>query len=401
MAKIGVIGYGYVGKALADRLSNFYDVICYEKDERKIVFSKDNPKLLLTNESNSLVECDIFIVTVQTPIDDKGNPDLKFIIESTELVAKYLSKGNIIVYESTVYPGVTEGICGKLIEKNAGLELNKDFYLGYSPERISPGDKNHTITNIAKIISASNSSALKIIKEVYSKVTQEIFVANSIMEAEAAKLLENLQRDVNIALMNEYLSVMQKLGINIRNVIDAANSKWNFNYYLPGFVGGHCIGIDTHYYIKVAQDVGITPKIAKISRMINEEAILNISNLIIEHVDKLKNKRICVLGITYKDNIDDLRNSASLKVVNKLKNQGYEVLIFDPLLRKDAAHDANIDLCSFEEIDDISALVCLVYHDVFDEFEFDSTIFENPDEAMVIDPNCKLIKLRNYNKFII
>ena len=312
MAKIGVIGYGYVGKALADRLSNFYDVICYEKDERKIVFSKDNPKLLLTNESNSLVECDIFIVTVQTPIDDKGNPDLKFIIESTELVAKYLSKGNIIVYESTVYPGVTEGICGKLIEKNAGLELNKDFYLGYSPERISPGDKNHTITNIAKIISASNSSALKIIKEVYSKVTQEIFVANSIMEAEAAKLLENLQRDVNIALMNEYLSVMQKLGINIRNVIDAANSKWNFNYYLPGFVGGHCIGIDTHYYIKVAQDVGITPKIAKISRMINEEAILNISNLIIEHVDKLKNKRICVLGITYKDNIDDLRNSASL-----------------------------------------------------------------------------------------
>lgn len=303
MVKIGVIGYGYVGKALADRLSNFYDVICYEKDGRKIVFSKDNPKLLLTNESDSLVECDIFIVTVQTPIDDKGNPDLKFIIESTELVAKYLSKGNIIVYESTVYPGVTEGICGKLIEKNAGLELNKDFYLGYSPERISPGDKNHTITNIAKIISASNSSALKIIKEVYSKVTQEIFVANSIMEAEAAKLLENLQRDVNIALMNEYLSVMQKLGINIRNVIDAANSKWNFNYYLPGFVGGHCIGIDTHYYIKVAQDVGITPKIAKISRMINEEAILNISNLIIEHVDKLKNKRICVLGITYKDNI--------------------------------------------------------------------------------------------------
>ena len=279
--------------------------------------------------------------------------------------------------------------------------MNKDFYLGYSPERISPGDKNHSITNIAKIVSASNSLALYTIKEIYSKVTQEVFVADSIMEAEAAKLLENLQRDVNIALMNEYLSVMQKLRINIRNVIDAANSKWNFNYYLPGFVGGHCIGIDTHYYIKVAQDVGIEPKIAKVSRITNEESILNISNLIIKHVDKLNNKRVCVLGITYKENIDDLRNSASLKVINKLKNRGYEVLVFDPLVSESAARDMNIDLCSFEDIDDISALVCLVYHDVFDEFEFDGQIFENQDEAMVIDPNCKLIKLRNYNIFII
>ncbi len=401
MLKIGIIGYGYVGKALSDRLSRFYDVICYEKDERKIVFSKENKNLFLTNKPDSLVDCNVFIITVQTPVDDKDNPNLEFIIDSTELVAKYLSRGDIIVYESTVYPGVTETICGKLIEKNTGFELNKDFYLGYSPERISPGDKNHSITNIAKIVSASNSLALYTIKEIYSKVTQEVFVADSIMEAEAAKLLENLQRDVNIALMNEYLSVMQKLRINIRNVIDAANSKWNFNYYLPGFVGGHCIGIDTHYYIKVAQDVGIEPKIAKVSRITNEESILNISNLIIKHVDKLNNKRVCVLGITYKENIDDLRNSASLKVINKLKNRGYEVLVFDPLVSESAARDMNIDLCSFEDIDDISALVCLVYHDVFDEFEFDGQIFENQDEAMVIDPNCKLIKLRNYNIFII
>ena len=401
MLKIGIIGYGYVGKALSDRLSRFYDVICYEKDERKIVFSKENKNLFLTNKPDSLVDCNVFIITVQTPVDDKDNPNLEFIIDSTELVAKYLSRGDIIVYESTVYPGVTETICGKLIEKNTGFELNKDFYLGYSPERISPGDKNHSITNIAKIVSASNSLALYTIKEIYSKVTQEVFVADSIMEAEAAKLLENLQRDVNIALMNEYLSVMQKLRINIRNVIDAANSKWNFNYYLPGFVGGHCIGIDTHYYIKVAQDVGIEPKIAKVSRITNEESILNISNLIIKHVDKLNNKRVCVLGITYKENIGDLRNSASLKVINKLKNRGYEVLVFDPLVSESAARDMNIDLCSFEDIDDISALVCLVYHDVFDEFEFDGQIFENQDEAMVIDPNCKLIKLRNYNIFII
>lgn len=401
MLKIGIIGYGYVGKALSDRLSRFYDVICYEKDERKIVFSKENKNLFLTNKPDSLVDCNVFIITVQTPVDDKDNPNLEFIIDSTELVAKYLSRGDIIVYESTVYPGVTETICGKLIEKNTGFELNKDFYLGYSPERISPGDKNHSITNIAKIVSASNSLALYTIKEIYSKVTQEVFVADSIMEAEAAKLLENLQRDVNIALMNEYLSVMQKLRINIRNVIDAANSKWNFNYNLPGFVGGHCIGIDTHYYIKVAQDVGIEPKIAKVSRITNEESILNISNLIIKHVDKLNNKRVCVLGITYKENIDDLRNSASLKVINKLKNRGYEVLVFDPLVSESAARDMNIDLCSFEDIDDISALVCLVYHDVFDEFEFDGQIFENQDEAMVIDPNCKLIKLRNYNIFII
>ena len=401
MYKIGVIGYGYVGKTLPDRLSEYYDVVCYEKNSRKIASFKETKKLFLTNKADYLEECNVFIITVQTPIDDIGNPNLEFIIESTESVAKHISRGDIVVYESTVYPGVTETICGKIIEKNTGLELNKDFYLGYSPERISPGDKKHKITNIAKIVSASNSFALEIIKEIYSKVTQELFIVNSIMEAEAAKLLENLQRDVNIALMNEYSTVMRKMGINIHNVIDAANSKWNFNYYLPGFVGGHCIGIDTHYYIKAAQDVGIDPQIAKTARLINEDAIQNISNLIIKYVDKFKNKRVCVLGITYKDNIDDLRNSASLKVMNKLKNQGCEVLVFDPLVSESAVRDMNIDLCSFEDINDISVLVCLVYHDVFDGFEFDGTIFENQDEAIVIDPNCKLIKLRNYNKFII
>lgn len=401
MLKIGIIGYGYVGKALADRLSEFYNIVCYECDKRKIDFLNHNKNLILTNEPNLLAECCIFIITVQTPVDDLGNPNLKYIIESTEMVSKYLSKGDIVVYESTVYPGVTETVCGNIIEEATGFELNKDFYLAYSPERISPGDEEHSITNISKIVSASNVWALEKVKEIYSKVTQEIIVTNTIMEAEAAKLLENLQRDINIALMNEYSIVMRQLGIDLHNVIDAANSKWNFNYYLPGFVGGHCIGIDTQYYIKVANDHGIEPKIAKVAREINEKTIVNIADIVIEHLEALDNKRVCIAGITYKENIDDLRNSAALKVARKLENYGCDILLFDPLVNINAANDMGIRLCSFQDIVDISVLVCIVYHDIFDSFRFNNKIFKVPEKAIVIDPYSKLSELEKYNKFVI
>ena len=347
------------------------------------------------------MECNIFIVTVQTPIDNDGNPNLEFILGATKLVSKYLSKGDIIIYESTVYPGVTEQICGRLIEKSTGLKLNDDFYLAYSPERISPGDEEHHIDNIAKIVAVSDNLALEKVKEIYSMVTQErLFVADSIMEAEAAKLLENLQRDTNIALMNEYTSVMQKLGINIMKVIDAANSKWNFNYYLPGFVGGHCIGVDTHYYIKIARELNLEPKMALTTREVNEAAITHISDIVINHLNNMKNKKVCIAGIAYKKNIDDIRNSASLKVASELVKRGYEVLLFDPLINKITNKDKKIKLCNFNDIIDISVLICLVYHDVFDNFRFSNTMFKDPGRAIVIDPYNKLLNLRKYNLFV-
>ena len=231
MDKIGVIGFGYVGKELALRLSTFYEVICYDIDSKKIgVTDRKYPiKLHTTNDAGDLNKCDIYIITVQTPINNDTSPDLSYLLSSTELVSHYIKKGDTVIYESTVYPGVTENICCKILEDCSGLKVNRDFYLGYSPERISPGDCEHRIDNTTKIIAGSNDIALQKLAEIYGKVTGgNIFIAKTIQEAEAAKLLENLQRDVNIALMNEFANVMSQLGIRPSNVIAAANTKWNF-----------------------------------------------------------------------------------------------------------------------------------------------------------------------------
>lgn len=399
MIKIGVIGYGYVGQAIANRLSKFYDVACYDCDKRKVEVNGIIENLLLTNNDNCLTGCNVFVVTVQTPIDDQCSPNLDFLIHATEIVAKYLNKGGIVIYESTVYPGVTENICGQLLEKNSGLKLNKDFYLAYSPERISPGDKNHCIENIAKIIAASNDSALQIVKEIYSVVTDELFLSTNIMEAEATKLLENLQRDVNIALMNEYALVMKKLGISISNVIEAAKTKWNFNYYLPGFVGGHCIGIDTYYYIKVAKEIGIVPHMALTSRETNEKMIFNIAELAKEHLVRTENKKVCIVGVSYKENIDDIRNSASLKIADELSKSGCRVLLFDPIVNNSTIKEKEIQLCEFDEILGIDMLICLVYHNIFDNYCFSEQIFNNPQKIVIIDPYNKILKLSEHNIF--
>lgn len=400
MIKVGIIGYGYVGKALARRMSDYYYVSCYEQDRRKVLQEKSvKNHLCLSDDPECLRDCNVYVITVQTPVDNLNKPNLEYLLSATDIVSQYMSKGDIVIYESTVYPGVTENICGKRIESETGFILNKDFFLGYSPERISPGDEDCDIANISKIISASDAVALKKIETIYSKVTEKpLFIAQSIMEAEAAKLLENLQRDVNIAVMNEYSFVMRRLGVDTNRVIEAANTKWNFHYFSPGYVGGHCIGVDTHYFIEIAKQHEIQPVLAQSARQVNENMISNITDIIEGDMNQYDKYKVGVLGLAYKNNIDDIRNSASIKVMRYLTDLGCEVLGFDPLVDPLVAEANGIRLCNYDDLKDMNAIVCLVYHDLFDRYEFTDDMFCSNRDAIVIDPFHRISALQKFNQ---
>lgn len=400
MYRIGIIGYGYVGKALANRLAKIYPVICYDYDASKVKHHTEQSLLTLTNDSEKLKDCNVYIVTVQTPLNRYNEPDLSYLINSTRTIAQYLLYGDTIIYESTVYPGVTEEICVKLLEKITGLTLNADFYVAYSPERICPGDVEHPIEEISKVVSGANQTAVQIATDIYSKVTnKKIYVASGIKEAEAVKVLENLQRDVNIALINEFSLVMKKMDIDVFNVLEGAKTKWNFNYYTPGLVGGHCIGIDTHYFINIAREKGIEPFLSLEARKINEKVILNVAKIVASVAKEYEQARICIVGITYKNNCDDIRNSAGLKIASYLKEQEHELLLFDPIAKKERIKEEGFDLCKFEDINNIDIMICLVYHDVFDCYAFSESMFRNKNRISVIDLYGKIKSLSKYNKF--
>lgn len=401
MYKIGVIGYGYVGKLIATRLSHFYETICYDCDNYKI--SKGIPinSLVLTNNRELLKECNVYIITVQTPLDVDNKPDLNYLIESTNMLTEYIDKGDTIIYESTVFPGVTEKICIPLIEKNSGLKVNEDFFVVYSPERVSPGDIGCNIEDISKIISASSQEAKNIAIEIYSKVTnKDLYIAPSIKVAEAAKLLENLQRDINIALMNEYFFVLKEIGIDFFEVLKAAKTKWNFNIYYPGFVGGHCIGIDTQYYIHLAKSHNINPVMGESARFTNEKIIEYISELVIATQKKFnKFFRVGILGVTYKPNCDDIRNSAALKIIRKLKknNKQIETIVFDPIVDECLLNKEEIYLSKYADLNNLDILLCVSYHDVFKKMKFSEDMFSDKHEAIVIDLYKQLQGLQKYN----
>lgn len=400
MYKIGVIGYGYVGKLLANRLSLFYETICYDCDNYKILSGIPTASLVLTNNRDLLKECNVYIITVQTPLNINNEPNLNYLIESSNMVANYIDKGDIVIYESTVFPGVTEEICIPLIENNSGLKINEDFFVAYSPERVSPGDVGCNIEEISKIISASSQEAKNVAIEIYSKVTNKnLYIAPSIKVAEAAKLLENLQRDINIALMNEYFFVLKSIGIDFFEVLDAAKTKWNFNIYYPGFVGGHCIGVDTQYYIHLAKAHNINPIMGESARFTNETMIEYISKLILNVQNKFNKKiRVGILGVTYKPNCDDIRNSAALKIIkNLISNKYIEMIIFDPIVDEYLLNKENIYLSKYEDLNNLDLLLCISYHDVFKKMKFSVNMFSVDHEVIVIDLYKQLSGLQKYN----
>lgn len=350
--KIAVIGLGYVGLPLAIAFSKNHSVIGYdisEKRVRELELKNDitgetteaelkeyvDTGSKFTLDVSELREASVFIVTVPTPVDEKKQPDLGPLIEATQLVAKNLKRGDCVVYESTVYPGTTDEICRPILEKISKFKACEDFHYGYSPERINPGDKNQKITDIVKVTSGCCEIGATLVDDLYSSVIGAgTFLAENIKTAEAAKVIENTQRDVNIALMNELSEILNSMNINTNDVLKAASTKWNFLRFTPGLVGGHCIGVDPYYLIHKSKSSGVAPRLLEISRTINNEVPQRIVSAIRYKYHISPGAKILVKGLTFKENCSDTRNSQVLTLVNMLSNLEYDVTASDPLLKE-------------------------------------------------------------------
>ena len=348
--RLGVIGLGYVGLPLAVEFGRHFETVGFDLKERRIAELKagrdgtlevtkaqlkESTRLTFTTEPAQLRGCRVFIVTVPTPIDDYKRPDLTPLARASETVGKVLKKGDVVIYESTVYPGCTEEICVPILERHSGLKFNKDFFAGYSPERINPGDKEHRLTTIKKITAGSTPEAADFVDRLYSKIIQAgTHRASSIRVAEAAKVIENTQRDVNIALINELALIFNRLGIDTEEVLDAAGSKWNFLRFRPGLVGGHCIGVDPYYLTHKAQEIGYHPEMILAGRRLNDNMAIYVAGEIARLMNgkriHVNGSRALVLGVTFKENCPDIRNSKVIDVVRELQKFGATVDVYDP-----------------------------------------------------------------------
>ena len=396
--RIGVIGLGYVGFPLACLFAKKYQVIGYDINERRIneinagidSTNEVTPEALknalangmvCTNKIDDLRVCNMYVVAIPTPVDDFYNPELMPLKNASVVVGEVLKKGDYVVYESTVYPGVTEEVCAPILEEVSGLKLNEDFFLGYSPERINPGDKEHTVENIPKITSGSTPEAAEVIDELYNSVLLNgTHRAPSIKVAEAAKILENTQRDVNIAFMNEVAIVFNALGIDTTDVLEAAGTKWNFLKFSPGLVVGHCISVDPYYLIQRATSRGVVPRIMMEARRLNNtmgnyvaERVVRCLNL---HDISAHNAKFLLLGFTFKENCPDIRNTKVVDIYNSLKAYSSNILIYDPWVSKESAmHEYGVEVCTDErdiERGEYDAVIYCVKHDCFNSLGLDT-----------------------------
>ncbi|WP_425446812.1 nucleotide sugar dehydrogenase [Dethiothermospora halolimnae] len=405
--KISVIGLGYVGMPLAVAFSKVTDVIGYDKSEKKILTYKqgiDGTKEVgdealkkanidFTTDDKKIKGAKFHIVAVQTPINKDKTPDLKYIIDASKTVGKNMSKGSIVVYESTVYPGVTEDVCIPVLERESGLKCGIDFKVGYSPERVNPGDKIHTLNKITKIVSGMDKEALDTIAKTYEMIIDAgVYRADTIKIAEAAKILENSQRDINIAFINEMAIIFNNMDIDTKEVIKAAKTKWNFIDFSPGLVGGHCICVDPYYLIFKSSEIGYNPMVLTGSRMINdymgEFVTANIINKLKEKYKHINDLNVAIMGITFKENCPDIRNTRVIDIIKGLKDNGINIRVYDPVADYDETLDIlNIKLCDLEDIKDMDALVFTVGHDDFNALTFEDieAMYRDKEDKVLID----------------
>jgi len=379
---VSVVGLGYVGLPVAVAFGKVGKTIGFDINGKRIAELKaghdctgevpstelNESDILYTNKIEDLRLADFHIIAVPTPVDDANQPDLSLLLRASETVGRALKKGDIIVYESTVYPGVTEEECAPVLELISGLRCGVDFKLGYSPERINPGDKEHTFTKIKKVVSGQDAATLDIVARVYeSVVTAGVYRAASIKVAEAAKVIENTQRDLNIALMNELAIIFNHMGIDTNDVLDAAGTKWNFLKFKPGLVGGHCIGVDPYYLTHKAEKIGYIPQVILAGRRINDGMGKFIAQRTIKEMihdgNHILGSTVTVLGITFKENCSDISNSKVIDVIRELQDYGINVQVHDPLADpSEVKHEYGIDLVSFEKLVPAAAVVVAVAH---------------------------------------
>lgn len=379
---LSVIGLGYVGLPLAYALSKKYSVIGFDVSESKIEKYKQGIDLTGEVGNEKLAKCDIeftsdpkklkdakfHIIAVPTPVGKNNLPNLDPVISASKIVGKNLSKGSIVVYESTVYPGVTEDICVPILEKESGLKCGFDFKIGYSPERINPGDKVHTVDKIVKVVSGMDEETLEKIAEVYSSVIEAgVYKVSSIKVAEAAKVIENSQRDINIAFVNELSIIFHKMGIDTLEVLKAASTKWNFLQFYPGLVGGHCIGVDPYYLTYRAQELGYQPEVILAGRRINDNmgkyVAENTIKMMIKADRPIKHSKVLVMGLTFKENIADIRNSKVVDIIHELQEYGVEVYVDDPNADcMEVKEEYGLDLCCEKDVGNVDAIILAVPH---------------------------------------
>jgi UDP-N-acetyl-D-galactosamine dehydrogenase len=407
--KIAVIGLGYVGLPLAVEFGKKYDVVGFDINAERIHalrMGEDGTmqtepaeitaakKLQFSTDLNDIRDCSIFIVTVPTPVDENKQPNLQPLLTASKMVGNVLKKGDIVIYESTVYPGCTEEDCVPVLQSESGLQYNQDFFCGYSPERINPGDKINTLTKIKKVTAGSTPEVANYIDALYASIiTAGTHKASSIKVAEAAKSIENAQRDINISFVNELALIFDKMNIDTHEVLEAAATKWNFLPFKPGLVGGHCIGVDPYYLAYKAKQLGHTPQVILSGRAVNDEMSLFVANklnrLMSEKGLAQKGAKVLLLGVTFKENCPDIRNSKVFEIVNHLSTQGYKVDAFDPFA--DAASVlANHQIQLVHQLEKYDGIILAVAHDFFKSLNYESLMAS--DRTVIYDTKSILDK---------
>lgn len=403
---ICVIGLGYVGLPLAVEFGRKYPTMGFDIDpkriseletgvDRTLEVSKEelnaSGKLTYSSSLEGVRDCTVYIVTVPTPIDGHKRPDLSPLESASRMVGTVLSKGDTVIYESTVYPGATEEVCVPLLEEHSGLVFNVDFFVGYSPERINPGDKTHRLPSIMKVTSGSTPETADFVDSLYSTIiTAGTHKASSIKVAEAAKVIENTQRDVNIGLVNELALIFNRLGIDTKEVLAAAGTKWNFLPFQPGLVGGHCIGVDPYYLTHKAQDVGYLPELILAGRRINDSMGAHVVTELVKAMVRsrihVSGARVLVMGLTFKEDCPDIRNTRVVDIVTELREYGVEVDVYDPWVSKEAAmHECSVELVETPQTDTYNGVVVAVAHTAFKDMGLEAIRAFGRDKHILFD----------------
>lgn len=405
--RVAVVGLGYVGLPLAAAFAEYFDVIAFDVNKVRVAelekgidrtgevetkLLKSN-RLKFTTDPGQLKRAGVIVVAVPTPIDSHRKPDLTPLIKASETVGANLIRGCVVVYESTVYPGVTEDVCVPVLEAKSGLKMGSDFTVGYSPERINPGDKKHTLPNIIKVVAGSDAATLEMLADLYGKVVKAgIHKASSIKVAEAAKVIENTQRDLNIALMNELSLIFDRLNIDTLEVLQAAGTKWNFLPFTPGLVGGHCIGVDPYYLTYKAEEMGYHPQVILAGRRINDGMGKHVAEVCVKHLiragQKVSGAKVGILGFTFKENVPDLRNTRVVDIIAELAEYGVKALVHDPHADgAEARQEYGIELEPLENFRDLDAVILAVAHSEYADLTLAGikNWFADPSQAVLLD----------------
>ncbi len=387
-----IMGLGYIGLPLAKAFAKSLKVIGFDINGDKIAKlnrSNNNPSLAFTDDPREISRADFIIICVPTPVTQSKEPDLTYVKDAAETIGRNMKKGSVAILESTVYPGVTEEVVKPILEKESQLRCGEGFKIGYSPERINPGDKEHSIDKVTKVVAGMDEETTELIAELYHRVTPHIFKAKDIKTAEAAKVIENIQRDLNIALTNELALIFQRMGLSTRDILDAAATKWNFHRYSPGLVGGHCIPVDPYYLVHKAKELGYQPQVILAGRAINDSMPKYIAKMTVKALNnvgkEIKDSRVLVMGLTYKENVADTRETPAKEIIKELRGYGAEVSGYDPLLADDEAGFEIKSVHNLREVPKVDAIIITVAHHAFREITISQLRQILNDNGILID----------------